>query len=268
MNAAPSILLLDGGNTRIKYAWLSLDRADAEPNACASVAYSKLDLKLILQQRALKSIYFADVSMRIMPMLADLGYAGCCQQVFSADVILGVKNAYANPEKLGVDRFLSVIEAYHRYKSAVCVIDFGTAAKVDVVNADGQHQGGYIVPGLTMSRQSLLKQTAQVRFSGSLEIEALDYGVDTQESVFHGTLCLLVAWCTHVMADFYRQYPDGIVILTGGDKDLLASMLDPVKLGQIMHPNLIDSTKQHAYFYTVEHLVLSALARIAKQATE
>ena len=66
----------------------------------------------------------------------------------------GVTNAYAQPEKLGIDRWLGMIACYNLYSSGFCLAGCGTAITVDVVDSTGQHQGGLISPGLLLMKES------------------------------------------------------------------------------------------------------------------
>ena len=59
----------------------------------------------------------------------------------------GIRNAYPQPAKLGVDRWLAMIGAHALERGAVCVVSVGTAMTIDGVAADGRHLGGVIVPG-------------------------------------------------------------------------------------------------------------------------
>ena len=74
----------------------------------------------------------------------------------------GMTTRYGTPEKLGVDRWLAALAAYHEERGAVCVVDVGTALTVDVVTAQGSHLGGLIAPGPDLMRTSLTRGTAQL----------------------------------------------------------------------------------------------------------
>jgi type III pantothenate kinase len=76
-----------------------------------------------------------------------------------------VVNAYTEPKRLGIDRWLGVLAAYHHFQSDLVLVDAGTALKVDVVAANGQHEGGYIVPGMALMESSLIDNTGRIRFS-------------------------------------------------------------------------------------------------------
>ena len=67
-----------------------------------------------------------------------------------------VKNGYREPSSLGVDRWMVVLAAYHRCSGTALVIDLGTAITLDYIRSDGQHLGGYIVPGTHLSQRALL----------------------------------------------------------------------------------------------------------------
>jgi type III pantothenate kinase len=76
--------------------------------------------------------------------------ASCC----------GLTNGYRNPVQLGVDRWFSMIAAYHLANMATIVIDCGTAVTVDLVKDDGLFAGGVIMPGLNAALNSLQSATA------------------------------------------------------------------------------------------------------------
>ena len=138
----------------------------------------------------------------------------------------GVINAYDDPEKMGVDRWLAMIAGFSRKKKACCVIDCGSAITVDIVNPQGLHQGGYIVPGFNLLKRSLFHSTEGVRFSLEQQLNACSPGHDTQEAVNHGTLSMVVSWlnilCKGVQSDYGEQSD---VYLTGGDAELVVGHL-------------------------------------------
>jgi type III pantothenate kinase len=75
----------------------------------------------------------------------------------------GVQNAYAEPGRLGVDRFLAMVAA-HTAGAGPCVLaGIGTALTLDALTADGLHLGGLIAPGPQLMQQALLGATVRVR---------------------------------------------------------------------------------------------------------
>jgi type III pantothenate kinase len=74
----------------------------------------------------------------------------------------GLTNGYLDPALLGSDRWLALIGAWTMARSALCVVDAGTAVKVDSVDASGQHLGGLIAPGIHMMREVLMSKTSDI----------------------------------------------------------------------------------------------------------
>lgn len=83
-------------------------------------------------------------------------------RVQSSTFAAGVYNSYAQPERLGVDRWLAMIGAYQQFKTACCIVDCGTAVTIDVIDTHGQHQGGLISTGLTKMLRALTHETAEL----------------------------------------------------------------------------------------------------------
>ncbi len=75
-------------------------------------------------------------------------------------VACGVTCGYREPEQLGVDRWMAIIAGYHHSPGGVCVVDCGTATTLDMVDGKGRHLGGFILPGMEMMRDCLLRGTA------------------------------------------------------------------------------------------------------------
>lgn len=138
----------------------------------------------------------------------------------------GITNAYAEPRRLGVDRWLAMLEAWHRVGDAV-IVDCGSALTLDAVDGSGAHQGGYIVPGLGMLRESLAAGTAEVQVGDEDPARALAPGRNTAEGVRHGILRMTVAFIRDGVVELRRGLADTCrVFLTGGDAHHIAPLLD------------------------------------------
>ena len=94
-------------------------------------------------------------------------------------------NSYADPSRMGVDRWLAMLGAREREQGRLCVIDAGSALTIDIVSAQGQHEGGYIIPGPALMERALLLDTDRVRFEEKADY-ALEPGESTAEAVRHG----------------------------------------------------------------------------------
>lgn len=136
----------------------------------------------------------------------------------------GVNNGYHAYAALGVDRWLAVIAAFDRLKSALVVFDFGSAITADAVSEDGCHLGGFIAPGLVMMQGSLLAGTDLVRFAGQGK-GTLQPASDTRSAVENGVLAAAVGFTEQVWQHLGRATAARCAILTGGDAPVIASHL-------------------------------------------
>lgn len=209
------ILAVDVGNSFAKWkAW-----RDGECISKGKFEHGSgiTDMVISLAGKTPEQIIYADVCDSGFDQQLKAAYPHAkLRQIRATRECLGVKNGYQQPERLGIDRWLAMIEVFHLAGSrACCVLDFGTAATLDVVNAEGQHQGGHIVPGLRMLRSTLPKYTGKVRFEAENSLE-LGYGLSTVEAVERGSLSMLVAWARAEIERFNQRYPQGVVFITGG----------------------------------------------------
>ena len=130
----------------------------------------------------------------------------------------GVTNCYAEPGRLGVDRWLAMVEAWHRVGGAAVVVDCGSALTIDAVDQGGVHRGGYIVPGLRMLESSLLSRTASVRFDEAVTWSSLAPGDSTVACVHNGTMRMTVAFITETVVALQNLVQATCpVFVTGGD---------------------------------------------------
>lgn len=155
----------------------------------------------------------ATVAVRqVASLLWGLGVEEARTQEFQC----GVRNAYADFSQLGVDRWLAMLAAWNRFRRAVCVLDLGSAATVDVISAHGRHLGGLIAPGLTMARSLLLDETSGIRSAG--DHPAAGLGTSTGDCVANGCLLGIVGLVRSALALMERECgPGGVLVAGGGD---------------------------------------------------
>lgn len=72
----------------------------------------------------------------------------------------GIRNRYAIPERLGIDRFLSMVAVHARVPGAAIVVGCGTALTLDAIAGGGEHQAGLIAPSPARMRDALRGGTA------------------------------------------------------------------------------------------------------------
>lgn len=183
-----NLLLLDLGNSRAK--WLLIDgRGGTRRGAVgladiADIADSVGDA-LPESQALIASV--AD-DRHNASLAAQLQAHGCAAWfAHSLARLDGLKNSYAEPARMGVDRWLAMLGARQRSPERCCVVDAGSALTIDFVSADGEHEGGYIIPGSELMRRALFADTDRVRFDTPAS-PALAPGRSTAEAVANGLL--------------------------------------------------------------------------------
>lgn len=138
----------------------------------------------------------------------------------------GVRNSYADPSRMGVDRWLAMLAAYNKAKTACLVVSCGTAVTIDFVDPDGAHGGGYIFPGLMMMRSALLSNTGRIRY----DIEGFDMqrdpGRTTAAAVEHGAVHALLSAVEIASMRMMERWHSGTIFITGGDAGVLLTQLN------------------------------------------
>lgn len=133
----------------------------------------------------------------------------------------GIRNAYQDPARLGVDRWLALLAAWQRVQGAVVVVDAGTALTVDVVDGTGMHRGGYIMPGHCLLHGAVQK-TCEVRYHQMAIPPSLLPAINTQDAVNRGTGLMLSAAADAAIGRC-QALLGGVcpVLLCGGDAGIM-----------------------------------------------
>jgi len=131
----------------------------------------------------------------------------------------GLRNSYADPARMGVDRWLAMLAAWRGVAHPVCVVDAGTALTIDLVDASGQHEGGYIIPGAALMVRALVGGTDRIAVDVGRE-PAVTPGTSTSDCVNHG------AWLAGygALKAVLMRAPEHRVVVTGGDGQALLSL--------------------------------------------
>ncbi|WP_006787814.1 type III pantothenate kinase [Thiorhodospira sibirica] len=246
-----AFLLLDAGNTRLKWRWLDDLHHPSHSTALPYAAHARARLFAHLGKlpRPDQGIYLASV------LAEDFcnDFRAWCQQhawpmpytVSAADILaLGLRSAYSEPQRLGIDRYLAMLGARHHYPDgALLVIDAGSALTLDYLDADNLHRGGLILPGVGLMRRALSSELAALPPTEGNTITPL--ACNTADGIHSGTLLGLAAAIEGLCAQISNTVPTPAhTLLTGGD----ASMLQPWL---------------HGDYACVDDLVLEGLAVLA-----
>lgn len=75
----------------------------------------------------------------------------------------GIPLLVDNPKEVGADRIVNGLAAFHKFKTAAIVVDFGSSICVDVISAKGEFLGGAIAPGVQISSDAAAARSAGLR---------------------------------------------------------------------------------------------------------
>lgn len=217
-------LLIDMGNSRLKWGLYKHN----EITSGSPVSYSKnfkeqllslwgdieppdsILISCVNESGGLSTLY--QVAVQLWPGIKTT-------RVKSLAVGYGIKNAYQQPEKLGVDRWLALLASRKLYPFSTCIVDCGTAVTIDLLDIDGQHLGGIIAPGLTLMKESLAQGAEDLEFfEQQFPVGLAD---NTEAAIYNGTLFSIVG----LIENFMFKNQGFQVILTGGDAETVAKEL-------------------------------------------
>lgn len=153
---------------------------------------------------------------------------------------VGLPVDYQPMTAVGADRIANALGALLEFDPPVIVVDFGTATTLDCIDANGTYVGGAILPGVLVSRDSLIGRTAKLpaigleapeRVIGKTTVESLQSGIVLG---YAGAIDSLVSRASHELGEKVK------VVSTGG-------------LGKVFVP-LCSTIEQHCPQLTLEGL--------------
>lgn len=227
------ILELDCGNSFIK--WRVIDNAQVVIVA-GGVAGSDEELiyalrkvsGLAIRHCRLVSVRSAVETCALTDELQE-AFGVACVCASPAMELAGVRNGYSDFQRLGLDRWLAVLGAYHIARKPCLVLDLGTAVTSDLIAGDGEHLGGFICPGMPLMRNQLRTHTRRIRYddeAGERALLDLAPGRSTVEAVERGCLLMLRGFVQAQIDLASKHFGDEFeVFLTGGDALLVRDVL-------------------------------------------
>ena len=215
-------LLLDSGNTRLKYALYdnaSLALQGSLPQQELALFAAEAQKLPLLQGVLACNVAGEEAATSIAQALP--GYT--IQWATPRRQCAGVTTHYEDLQRLGPDRWLSVLAARQQCTENLLVVNAGTALTVDCLTASGDYLGGTICPGWRLMRDALAQHTARLgRPDGAWQA----FPTNTANAIITGILNALVGAIEQQGRQLHAS--GGSVdrcLLSGGDADLLAPHL-------------------------------------------
>jgi type III pantothenate kinase len=132
---------------------------------------------------------------------------------------------YKNPNEVGADRIVNAVAAYDKYKSALIIIDFGTATTFDAITEQGEYLGGAICPGVMISSEALFQRASRLPRVEIFKAPEKVIGDETIESIKSGIIYGNAAMVDGMVARMKAEMKaEPTIIATGGLAPLIAGV--------------------------------------------
>jgi len=235
-------VVVDIGNTRIKWARADARRLREKEHAVHAGAEDEAlaALRAALASSPVERIVVANVGGPSIAARLDalarehLGVEP--EYVATAAETLGVRCAYRDPSRLGVDRWVAVVAAHHAAAARpdgprpAVVINAGTAMTFDAVDARGRHLGGLILPGPRLAAEALARGTRGIGPTPPATTKPAGLkllGRSTEEGVGFAAMLAPAAAFDRAAAIIAKELGiPPVVYLAGGDAAALAPWLE------------------------------------------
>ena len=246
-----SLLAIDAGNTRTKWALFDATREISSQGACLNADLASAEF--LPKDSLCKTVIIANVAgaaiaHKLTEKCQALGLAITWAK--ASDIACGVTNHYDNPTQLGVDRWAALIAAWDIYKTPCLVVSLGTAVTIDALTAtpnSAEFFGGVIVPGLKLLQQTLVSGTSDIANGVASKTGKFEnFPTNTADAVQTGAYLALIGAIAE-MAEKLQAHignQQAVIILSGGDANILMPLLatkfntDSIKR-VFVHDNLV-----------------------------
>jgi len=210
--------LVEGGNIRARW------RIASDPRRTGDEYF--VWLNQLLQTEAVSRDQITGIVIGSVVPRADHNLTVLAQKYFGLEPVFAGEGKAAwqfeidvdQPSTLGADRALNCIAAHELFGGDMVVVDFGTATKFEVVDFNGAYKGGIIAPGINLSLDALVGNTAKLPRI-AIRAPATDsvIGRNTEDQmligVYWGYVAMLEGLVAKMKAEIGRPAK---VIATGG----------------------------------------------------
>lgn len=215
-------LLIDAGNTRIKWAivnndqWLRsgvllVEKAGDLPQQFAEVSD--------IQQIWVSNVAGEEVAKHIRKI--KVGQSGSFHFIVAREAQCGIYNGYDDAAQLGSDRWAALIAAWHLVRGKCMVVNCGTAITIDTLSEQGKFLGGLILPGMELMQRSLVIATNNLMLENG---NYASFPLNTADALFSGAI---QACCGAIERQYSLLEEDKVpVILSGGGAGILRESIN------------------------------------------
>ncbi len=217
-----SILTIDVGNTRLKWALFANLEPGSTPLGSGAVIHEEIDDLAANVWSALPAptemigciVAGEAVKQRVEEQL-EKAWRLSADWIVASSLQCGITNGYDYPNRLGADRWAAMIGArFQCGNKPIVVVMVGTAVTVEAITPEGLFLGGLILPGFGLMLEALENGTAGLRVYPG---EVLDFPTNTSDALMSGganAIAGAVERMVGKLAHYCQETPE--VTVTGG----------------------------------------------------
>ncbi|ASK26944.1 bifunctional biotin--[acetyl-CoA-carboxylase] ligase/pantothenate kinase [Neisseria chenwenguii] len=154
-------LLLDGGNSQLKWAWVE-NGSFTEVSRAPYRDLSSLGDDWVARGNGDVRIVGCAVCGEAKKAMVEMQIGRDVEWLPSMTEALGVRNHYRHPEEHGADRWFNALGSRRFSKNACVVVSCGTAVTTDALTDDDHYLGGTIMPGFHLMKEAMALKTANL----------------------------------------------------------------------------------------------------------
>jgi type III pantothenate kinase len=223
---ATMFLAIDVGNTRLKWALYEHGRPGLPVLAHGAEFLENIEKladgpwrDLPGPRRMLGCNVAGDaVRLRVVEQMEEL-WDVTPQWVHASAAEAGLRNGYDHPTRLGADRWVAMIGAWHRTLAQgparpLVVVMIGTAVTVEAIDATGQFRGGFILPGHGIMLRALESGTAGLHVPTG---DVVAFPTNTSDALTSGGTYAIAGAVERMVAHVRHACgEDPVCLMTGG----------------------------------------------------
>ena len=157
-------------------------------------------------------------------------YLGHPPQWVDAKNCAGMPILLKNPAEVGADRIVNAVAAFHKYRTSLIVVDFGTATTFDAISEKGEYIGGAISPGIGIASEALFRKASKLPRVEIFVPPANVIGKDTISSIKSGIIFGYAGLVDGIVRRMQMEMgTDPKVIATGGLAELLFDVSETIE---------------------------------------
>jgi type III pantothenate kinase len=226
-----TLLAIDVGNTRLKWALFEHPVPGSAPLANGAVVHEEIDSlaqtvwsNTAVPTQMIGCIVAGEGVKRRVEEQIQLAWNLEPVWIVPKPEQGGVTNGYDFPSRLGADRWAALLGArFHYPDQPVVVVMVGTAVTVEALTAGGLFMGGMILPGFGLMLEALESGTAGLKVYPG---DVLAFPTNTSDALMSGganAIAGAVERMVHRLELFSQRKP--VVVITGGAAPKLAPSL-------------------------------------------